>query len=124
MYEGRAPSSREPSADAEALTEAGRKQRTRREILILLSAGLSGLGAAIVAVPFIGALVAPLLRPQPGEWRAVGAVDRFNIGETTDVTFLDSSPLAWAGPAANTAAWLRRVGEQQFQAFAINCTHL
>ena len=26
--------------------------------------------------------------------------------------------------SANTAAWLRREGDQQFVAFSINCTHL
>ncbi|MHB8577243.1 MAG: QcrA and Rieske domain-containing protein [Dehalococcoidia bacterium] len=106
------------------MAEVRRKARTRREILILVSAGLSGIAATIMAIPVVGALLAPLVRPQPGEWRAVGAVDSFNVGETTQVTFPDSSPLAWAGPAANTAAWLRRVSDQQFQAFAINCTHL
>jgi len=77
-----------------------------------------------VGLGFFGALLAPLTRREPGEWRSVGAVDVFKVGETTNVTFLDSSPLAWAGPAANTAAWLRRVSDQEFQAFAINCTHL
>jgi menaquinol-cytochrome c reductase iron-sulfur subunit len=51
-------------------------------------------------------------------------VDSFKVGETASVTFQDSSPLSWAGPAANTAAWLRRTGDQQFVAFAVNCTHL
>ncbi len=110
--------------DANAATQTGRTARTRRELLTLVSVGLGGIAATIVAIPVIGALVAPLVRAQPGEWRAVGAVDSFKVGETKDVTFLDSSPLAWAGPAANTAAWLRRVSDQEFQAFAINCTHL
>lgn len=124
MQEEPLPPSEESSGVAESAASAGRRQRTRRELLTLVSAGLGGLAAAIVAVPFVGALLAPLTRPQPGEWRPVGAVDSFKVGETTDVTFQDSSPLAWAGPAANTAAWLRRVSDQQFQAFAINCTHL
>jgi menaquinol-cytochrome c reductase iron-sulfur subunit len=54
----------------------------------------------------------------------VGAVDNFKIGETTAVTFVDSSPLPWSGVTAKTAAWLRRTGEQEFIAFAINCSHL
>ena len=113
-----------PATADRGLAAAAQRRRTRREMLTLLSAGLGGVGALIVAVPFVGALVAPLLRPQPGEWRAVGDVNSFKVGETANVTFLDASPLAWAGPAANTAAWLRRVSDQEFQAFAINCTHL
>jgi menaquinol-cytochrome c reductase iron-sulfur subunit len=72
----------------------------------------------------VGALLAPLLRPQPGQWRSVGAVDSFKVGDTVQVAFQDASPLSWAGPAANTAAWLRRISDQQFEAYAINCTHL
>lgn len=98
--------------------------RTRREFLTLLSLGLGGIAAALVAVPVIGAILAPLVRPQPPEWRAVGKPGDFAIGSTTAVTFEDPSPLAWAGVAAQTAAWLRRVGENQFEAFAVNCTHL
>ena len=124
MHEQPTPPSEHSSDDSSAAAKSGRKARTRRELLSLVSVGLGGIAATIVAIPVVGALVAPLVRPQPAEWRAVGAVDSFKVGETTDVTFLDSSPLAWAGPAANTAAWLRRVSDQQFQAFAINCTHL
>ncbi len=124
MDEKPVPPAGDSSGDVAATAPAQRKARTRRELLILVSAGLSGLAATIMAIPVVGALLAPLIRPEPGEWRSVGPVDTFKVGETKNVTFLDSSPLAWAGPAANTAAWLRRVGDQQFQAFAINCTHL
>src|SRR4051812_39426456 len=53
------------------LRPANRRVRSRREVLTLASVGLGGLAAAIVAVPVLGALVAPLLRPQPPEWRSV-----------------------------------------------------
>lgn len=124
MSERATPPPHNADGDSRQDAQTARKQRTRREVLTLLSAGLGGLGAVIIGVPVVGALLAPLLRPQPGQWRAVGAVDSFVVGETTSVSFLDSSPLSWAGPAANTAAWLRRTGDQQFVAFAINCTHL
>jgi len=98
--------------------------RTRRELLALVSAGLAGTAAVIVAVPVVGALVAPLTRPQPPEWRAVGVLTDFPIGSTVLVTFEDPSPLSWSGVAAQTAAWLRREGTSDFIAFAVNCTHL
>jgi menaquinol-cytochrome c reductase iron-sulfur subunit len=97
---------------------------SRRSFLTKLSVIVGGLGAALVGVPVVGFLLAPLLRRTPEFWRPVGPIDQFKVGETTLVRFLDPSPLPWAGVTANTAAWLRRENEQQFAAFAVNCTHL
>lgn len=96
----------------------------RRAFLSRLSIALSGVFAAIVALPVFGFLLSPLLTKSPNVWRAVGAVDRFMIGQTVEVTFADPSPLPWAGAAGLTAAWLRRDGDRAFVAFAVNCTHL
>ncbi|HET6319641.1 MAG TPA: Rieske (2Fe-2S) protein [Chloroflexota bacterium] len=97
---------------------------SRRKFLSRISLGLSGLAAAVVSVPIIAYLLSPLLRPAPQQWRDVGAVDSFRVGETVEVAFDDPAPLPWAGQTALTAAWLRRNGERDFTAFAINCTHL
>jgi menaquinol-cytochrome c reductase iron-sulfur subunit len=32
--------------------------------------------------------------------------------------------MPWAGVSAKTAAWLRRVSQDQFVAFSVDCTHL
>ncbi len=40
------------------------------------------------------------------------------------MTFVDASPLPWAGVTAKTAAWLRRESEDEFVAFSVNCAHL
>ncbi len=82
------------------------------------------MGAALIGIPFIGFILAPLLQQGPQIWRSVGSVDQFKVGETVEVSFTDPSPLPWAGITAQTAAWLRRESEQQFTAFAVNCTHL
>ena len=97
---------------------------TRRRFLTRLSVGLGGLGAALVGVPFVGFLLAPLLRQVPEEWQKIGPIGDFTIGEAQLITLNDPSPLPWAGVAARTAAWLRRDSEQEFVAFAVNCTHL
>jgi menaquinol-cytochrome c reductase iron-sulfur subunit len=96
----------------------------RREALIRVSLALGTLGAAIVAVPIVGFLLAPLFERQVQVWRPVGAADAFRIGETVKVDFPDSSPLPWAGIVAQTAAWLRRESEDRFVAFSVHCTHL
>ena len=97
---------------------------SRRQFLTGLSVALSAAAAAVVGLPVVGFLIAPLIEQTPEAWREVGAVDDFKIGTTTAVTYVDASPLPWSGVTANTAAWLHRAGVQDFKAFSINCTHL
>jgi menaquinol-cytochrome c reductase iron-sulfur subunit len=89
---------------------------------ITIAAG-SAIGA-LAGIPVLGFVLAPLVRPTPSFWRPVGAVGSFTIGQTVKVDFTDPSPLPWSGITARTAAWLRRVGENEFIAFSINCRHL
>ena len=84
----------------------------------------AGHGAAVVGVPFLGFLLAPLFRKAPESWVPIGLVNQYKVGETVQVAYSDPSPLAWAGLAAQTSLWLRRDGEADFTAFAVNCTHL
>lgn len=98
--------------------------KTRRGFLSALSVGLSACAACLIGIPIVGFLVAPLLEKTPKFWRPVGTLEQFKVGETVKVTFLDASPLPWAGVVAKTAAWLRRNGDQDFIAFSVNCTHL
>lgn len=97
---------------------------TRRAFLGKIGVALGAVGGLLVGVPVIGYLVAPLFEKAPEVWRPVGAIDQFKIGETVEVKFLDASPLPWSGVTAQTAAWLRRVSDQEFIAFSVNCTHL
>lgn len=96
----------------------------RRRFLAQLSVILGSLGALILAIPMVGFIFAPLFRKAPGEWRNVGKVDDFKIGETVSVTFLDAAALPWAGVSAKAAAWLRRESENHFIAFTVHCAHL
>lgn len=95
----------------------------RRRLLARVSIGLSACCAGLV-VPMAGFVVSPLLQTAPRVWRSVGKTSDFKLGETVNVTLLDSSPLPWAGVTANTAAWLRREGPEQFVAFSVDCAHL
>lgn len=97
---------------------------SRRRFLSRVSLALSGLAAAVVSVPIIAYLLSPLLEPTPDDWRDLGLVENFNIGETVEVSFEEPSPLPWAGQTARTAVWLRRTAEREFMAFGLNCTHL
>jgi len=97
-------------------------QTGRRQFLVRLSVTLGSIGAALVAIPSVAFLLG--IRKTPQAWQTVGRLDDFKVGSTVRVSFQDPSPLPWAGVTAQTAAWLRRVDEQQFVAYSINCTHL
>jgi menaquinol-cytochrome c reductase iron-sulfur subunit len=97
---------------------------TRRQFLTWISVALGGVGAALVGIPVISFLLAPLFEKPRQSWRPVGDADHFKIGETVQVAFTDPSPLPWAGVTAATAVWLRRESKDQFTAFAVNCSHL
>jgi menaquinol-cytochrome c reductase iron-sulfur subunit len=114
---GEAPQEGEPYAARPEVAE-------RRRFLARASVGLGACLGAGIGAPMVGFVVAPLFRPVPHEWREVGKVGDFLIGHTVSVAFADASPLPWAGVTARTAAWLRRISEDTFVAFSVNCAHL
>src|SRR6202021_2803061 len=83
----------------------------RRRFLVRASVGMGGCMGLAVGAPLVGFVVAPLFRSVPYAWRAVGKTVDFKVGETVSVTFMDASPLPWAGVTAKTAAWLRRISD-------------
>jgi menaquinol-cytochrome c reductase iron-sulfur subunit len=96
----------------------------RRRFMGRLCIALSAVAAAIVGIPVVGFILGPLIAPDKDVWRAVGTPESFTRGQTVSVSFLDPSPMAWAGVSAMTAAWLRRLESGEFVAFAVNCAHL
>lgn len=94
----------------------------RRRFFGKLGAICASLAGIVVAIPAVAFLLG--LRKAPRVWRSLGNAERFPVGETKLVSFLDPSPLPWAGVTAKTAAWLRREDERTFVAFSVNCTHL
>jgi menaquinol-cytochrome c reductase iron-sulfur subunit len=97
---------------------------TRRHFLEKICIGLASLCAAILGIPLIGFVVAPIFRRTTGKWVSIGKISDFEIGKTVNVTIIDPSPLPWAGITAKSALWVRRVKEAEFIAFSVNCTHL
>ncbi len=100
------------------------KEISRRKFMMKLSLGFAALSAAVVAIPVVSALLAPLLEQPPEKWRKVGMVGDFPAGTTKLVTFINADPKAYAGVTAKSSAWLRHDDENNFIAFAANCTHL
>jgi menaquinol-cytochrome c reductase iron-sulfur subunit len=100
------------------------RRMSRRDFLSYVALSAGGLVTAVLSVPVVGFLFWPLLRRELDVWRPIGAVEDFEIGQTVAVTFLDAAPVSWAGVAAETAAWVRRVSDTHFVAFSVKCTHI
>jgi menaquinol-cytochrome c reductase iron-sulfur subunit len=97
---------------------------SRRDFLSYLTVAAGSLVAGLMGLPVVGFLIGPLLRRDALVWRDIGAVTDFAIGDTVAVSFLNAAPVTWAGVAARSAAYLRRLDESTFLAFSVNCTHL
>ena len=96
----------------------------RRRVLARISIALGAVGAALMGIPLVGFIVAPLFRKAHRQWRKVGDKDQFKQGETVNVTLIDASPLPWAGVTSKAGAWLRREDGDKFVAFSVHCAHL
>ncbi len=97
---------------------------SRRQFFTHISYTLGGLAALMVGIPIVGSILAPIVKKPKPIWRAVGEVKSFTIGDTVIVSFVDASPLPWSGVTSESAAWLRRQGEEEFICFSVNCAHL
>jgi len=99
---------------------------SRRAFLFKLSLLLNGAVGAALAVPLVGYILGPTWKNggTVGSWVSLGTVDNFPVGETRFAQF--RSPVAREddGDTAKVACWVRRVAQDKFQVFAINCAHL
>jgi len=85
---------------------------------------LDGIVAVLVGIPVIGYLLGPVRRGAAQAWIPLGPIDGFPEGETRFATYENPFRVAWDGPTAKIACWVRRIGAEQFQVFAVNCAHL
>ena len=97
---------------------------SRQEFLKALGFGMSGLIGLLIAIPGLGFAFNYFFEPKREAWVKIGPVDKYKNGETVNVVFDNPRSLAWDGIGARNSAWLRRVSDDKFVAFAINCTHL
>jgi Rieske Fe-S protein len=99
---------------------------SRRAFLFKLSVALNAVVGAVLAVPLVGYLFGPAMKKDAntGAWITLGSIGDFPVGETRLADF--RSPVASFddGDTAKVACWVRRISQQQFQVFAINCAHL
>ena len=99
---------------------------TRRGAFLKLGLLLNGIAGVFLAVPVVRYLFSPATREPEGDerWISLGAALQFPIGETRLASFRNPVVGPNDGPTANLPCWVRRIDQDRFQVFAINCAHL
>ena len=97
---------------------------SRRGVLFTLGIALNAVAAALVAVPVVGFLFAPVRKLADQAWIPLGTLTEFPEGETRLATYRNPFTQPWDGETGNVPCWVRRIDAQRFQVFAINCAHL
>lgn len=113
-----------------------RKLVTRRGFVSLAMGAMAGAAGLAVSIPLIGFFLGPVVNQPKNVWRNVrlaaadgtlGEVvqtESIPLGRTMKVVYPNADTLAWAGPTAQSASWMRRTGPEEFTAFSVICTHL
>ncbi len=99
---------------------------SRRNLLMNIGIGLNALVGLAITVPVVGYLIGPAIRKKGyyKSWISLGNVSRYPNGQTRLATFVTPYKTPDDGATDNTACWVRRLSDQSFQIFAINCAHL
>jgi Rieske Fe-S protein len=106
--------------------EGKAQAHSRRVFLFKLSLALNAAIGAVLAVPLVGYLLGPIIRrsEREGSWVSLGSPEKFAVGEITLADFQSPVTRLGDGETGKVVCWVRRVTEQQFQVFAVNCAHL
>ena len=100
---------------------------SRRGFFMKLGILFNAFAAMVVAVPVVRFLLSSVTGGRANaylSWVPLGRIDQFPEGETRLATFRNPNVMPTDGKTVDTACWVRRVTDDQFQVFAINCAHL
>jgi Rieske Fe-S protein len=100
---------------------------SRRGLLMKLGIFFNGCVAAALALPIGRFLLPSITRGRANgylDWVSLGPVSQFPEGETRLATFRNPLVMPTDGKTVDTACWVRRVEDDRFQVFAVNCAHL
>jgi Rieske Fe-S protein len=94
-----------------------------QRLLLWLTGAIGALAALAFAFPVIGYFLGPLKR-KASPWVNLGPVGKFPMNETRLATFDNPLRQPWDGITSNTGVYVRNLGPETFQIFAVNCAHL
>ena len=96
----------------------------RRRFLARLSIGLMTAAGMVAGIPAIAFILRGMFRRVPQQWRDLGPLAQFTIGQTVQVAFETAHSDPWARESGHAGAWLRRDTADRFTAFSMHCTHM
>lgn len=106
-------------------TEVDSRIVSRRWLLLKAGFALNGLVGMVLAAPVLRYLFAPWRKDASYDsWISLGPAHGFPEGHTRLATYKNPAMNPWDGQTDNVACYVRNVGGNQFQVFAINCAHL
>ena len=98
---------------------------SRRNWLFTAGVALNVAAGALLAIPMIGFVFSSFAeKKDPRDWISLGPLDAFPAKTTRIATYRNPFTRPWDGETAEIPCWVRHVDNNQFQVFAINCTHL
>ncbi len=100
---------------------------TRRAILLKIGVLFNAAVGAMLAVPVLRYMLSPVTRQRKqgdGTWISLGSLNKFPAGQTRLASYQHPSATPSDGETAETTCWVRRLEDDTFQVFAINCAHL
>ncbi len=98
---------------------------TRRDWLFYAGIAGNALAGLLLTVPIVGFVFSSFVeRKDPRSWISLGELDGFPENSTRLATYRNPYTRPWDGETADIPCWVRRLGGNKFQVFAINCAHL
>jgi quinol---cytochrome c reductase iron-sulfur subunit, bacillus type len=102
-------------------------QINRRELFVKLGLLFNAAMGVLLGVPIVRFLLSPIARGREGSyqsWLSLGSLEQYPAGQTRLATYRNPVVAASDGETANVACWVRRIDNDRFQVFAVNCAHL
>lgn len=108
---------------------ASRSPMNRRSFLSFLTVAAGAAAGALVGVPVVGRLLAPLRPPgdrddESGAYRSVGPVASFDEDAPTRVGLAVTVRDGWTVTTQERAAWVVRTGPDSVRVMSVVCPHL
>ncbi len=82
------------------------------------------IAGALISIPIIGFVISAIIKRADPTWISLGSVDQFKVGTTRMVAYDNPYRIPADGQTAHISCWVKRTSEQEFNVFAVNCTHL